>query len=440
MSHVVPPYRVLSVGFEGEILAELRKRFDVACVISADPSADVNWDSLHLLKLAVPAPSMDEAMRACFDAVSASFLRFADINSRRHYYVTPPFSNVYNSFVLTFTFCYDLWKRHRIELVLSANIAHEGFDFVLVEMARYLGIKVVMCYQSLIASRFWMAARVDDFGLPALNPTLYEREASGYRLPENWFYMKKLPQDASYGPKMLLSELARRPWRAPLALVRFAYARRYRQDIARLTRALPAGERYIYVPLHLQPELTTSALGGDYSDQMLALEALSAWVPDGVKIYAKENPKQTEKQRDEFFYKRLSALSNVTLLSNAEDSISLIKGSIGVATITGTAGWEALFHGKPVIVFGLAWYRFIEGVFAFQTDLSFETFSSAVPPSPERLADKLDDALMTTGRGIVDSHYRVLVDGFDAIANAHDVAESLVRFVDAKFANGGAGA
>lgn len=441
MSHAVPPYRVLSVGFEGDILAKLRTRFDIACTISADPSADVDWDSLYLLKLAVPAPQMDAEMRACFDAVSAHFIRFADINSRRHYYVTPPFSNVYNSFVLTFHFCYDLLKKHRIDLVLGSNIAHEGFDFVLVEIARHLGIKTVMCYQSLLPGRFWLTSRVEDFGLPNLNPMLYEHEATGYRLPETWFYMKKTPSDASYSAKMLLNEIARKPWRAPPALVRFVYARRYREDVARLTRPLPKSERYIYFPLHLQPELSTSAIGGDYSDQMLALEALSAWAPAGMKIYVKENPKQTEKQRDEFFYKRLEALSNVTLLSNAEDSIALIKGSIGVATITGTVGWEALFNGKPVIAFGLAWYRFIDGVFAFSPDLSFDTFAAAVPPAPEAIADKLDEALMTAGRGVIDEHYRVLAgEGFDAKANATQVAESLVRYVDAKFAGSGAAA
>ena len=434
MPDALSQYRVLSVGFENEILNALRARFDVRCAISADASAEVNWDELYLLKLDVPAPAMDADMRACFDYVSQHFIRFADINSRRHYYVTPPFSNVYNSFVLTFSACYDILKRYEIDLILCSNIAHEGFDFVLVEIARFLKIRTVMCYQSLIPARFWLTTKVEDFGAADLNPALFEVEPSGYRLPENWFYMKKSAVDASYSTAMAAKEIARRPWRAPAALVRFVYARQYRSDVARLTRPLPTGERYIYFPLHLQPELSTSAIGGDYSDQMLALETLSAWVPADVKIYVKENPKQTEKQRDQFFYKRLEALKNVVLLSNAENSIELIRKSIGVATITGTAGWEALFHGKPVLAFGLAWYRFMKGVFAFDHALDFDAFTATVPPSPEELADALDKALATAGQGIIDEHYRVLAGAdFNADANAASVSESLARYVSAKF-------
>jgi Capsule polysaccharide biosynthesis protein len=429
--------RVLCVGFENEILKALRAKFDVCCTISADPSADVNWDALYLLNVNIPAPVMDGAYRACFDSVSKDFLRFSDINSRRHYYVTPAFSNVYNSFVLSFHACYDMLVRHRIDLVLFANVPHEGFDFVLMQIARFMGIRAVMGYQSLMPNRFWLTEKVEDFGLPDHNPVLFQREASDYHLPEQWFYMKKAADDASYSWAMLLKEVVRRPWRIPAALVRFVYARQYRLDVANLTRPLPSGERYIYFPLHLQPELTTSALGGDYSDQMLALETLSAWVPQDVKIYVKENPKQTEKQRDRFFYKRLSALKNVTLLSNVENSIDLIRNSIGVATITGTAGWEALFHGKPVIAFGLAWYRFMDGVFAFRHDLAFDDFASTVPPSAQRLAEELDNALVTAGRGIIDDNYRAIAgDGFDAEANALSVAESLAHYVARKYAGG----
>lgn len=433
MNDLKSQYRVLTVGFEADVLAELRSVFDVRCAISDDPTAEVNWNQLYLLNLDVEAPSMSAEMMACLDFVKQHFIRFQDINSRRHYYVTPPASNTYNAFVLSFYACYNIIKKYDVNLVLCSNIPHEGFDFILYQIARFLGLKTVMAYESLFPSRFWLTTKLEDFGLPALNPALFEKEVSNYKLPETWFYMAKTRRDASYSWTMLLQEVARRPWRLPPALVRFFYAQQYRKDVEKATQSLPQGETYIYFPLHLQPELSTSALGGDYSDQLHAVEALSAWVPEGVKIYVKENPKQTEKQRDTFFFKRLSALKNVRMLSNSENTINLIKGSVAVATITGTAGWEALFHGKPVISFGLAWYRWAPGVIEFKPDLAYETAVKAPLLSPAELSVALDEVMTTAGRGIVDLHYQAMIENFDLKENAVSVSNSFASYVAAKF-------
>ena len=38
--------------------------------------------------------------------------------------------------------------------------------------------------------------------------------------------------------------------------------------------------KYVYFPLHVQPEMTTDTLGGIYEDQLLALERLDRILPD----------------------------------------------------------------------------------------------------------------------------------------------------------------
>jgi hypothetical protein len=45
------------------------------------------------------------------------------------------------------------------------------------------------------------------------------------------------------------------------------------------------------------------------------------------------------------------------------DTYTLINRSQAVATITGTAGWEALLRGKPTLVFGYSWYRYAPGAY-----------------------------------------------------------------------------
>ncbi len=428
---VVP---VLTVGFDGAVLSELRNVFHVVCAISEDPTADVNWRDLHELSLSVDAPLMTAEMRACLAVVRGCYLQFNDINSRRYYYVPGRESETYNGFMLTFYKVFHLLKSHQIGLILHSNIPHEGFDFILHQVACFLGIRSVMCYQALIPNRFWLTDSMSEFGYFKRNPVLFDREPSGYSLPSNWFYMKGSDKDAAYGLSVLLCELARRPYRLPLAMVRYIYARQYRAQVADLTQERVIGESYLYFPLHLQPELTTSALGGDFADQLLALETLSGWLPEGYKIYLKENPKQTEKQRDPHFYKRLAGLQNVRLLGRHENSVELIRHSLGVVTITGTAGWEALFYGKPVITFGAAWYRSFPGVFEFSLSLKFDDFVQSPALVSELLVDALDEALQTAGKGVIDSAYAELVDGFDQESNATQVVDSLMRYVSRSMA------
>ena len=41
-------------------------------------------------------------------------------------------------------------------------------------------------------------------------------------------------------------------------------------------------EKFVYFPLPMQPEMTTSAIGGEFRDQLLALERLSNILPEGI--------------------------------------------------------------------------------------------------------------------------------------------------------------
>ena len=146
----------------------------------------------------------------------------------------------------------------------------------------------------------------------------------------------------------------------------------YGQFRKRLFRASSRGippVKYVYVPLHLQPEMTTCALGGKYDDQALLLEDLRQWLPDDIWIFIKENPKQGKRfppaasrlYRNKRFFQRISALKRVRFVPQEHSSAELIQGSEFVATVTGTAGFEALLRGKQCLVFGRAWYRKFSG-------------------------------------------------------------------------------
>ena len=429
MKTATSKYKVLALGFGGQILNSLRENFESIFSISNDDTADLNWDMLHLMRQQVSAPEISFEMMECMNSVMMSYARFSDINSRRFYYLNGRDSETYNSLILTFYILYKIITEKKINLILYQNIPHEGFDYVVYLISQHLRIKSVICHQSLFPNRFWLAQSIENFGKFKLNPKLFEVNYTDYELPKEWFYMRGSNLDFSYKLSDLILEVFSRPYRAVPAIIRYIYAQEYRSNVRKLTQKKTISERYIYFPLHLQPELTTSALGGVYADQALAIESLSAFLPDNLLIYVKENPKQTEKQRDKFFYKRLSSLKNVKLIDARENSINLIEGSLGVATITGTAGWEALFLGKPVLIFGFAWYREFGGVTKFQLPFDFNEFINNKPPDNRLLSRELSDKITTAGVGIVDSGHQLEIKNFDEKVNARSVAESICRYI-----------
>jgi hypothetical protein len=125
---------------------------------------------------------------------------------------------------------------------------------------------------------------------------------------------------------------------------------------------------FIYVPLQLQPEVSTSPLAGVYVEQYLLVELLSRTAPPGWLIYVKENrfmfgkAGSGELGREFDFYRKLTKLPNVRLIPLNTPPFDLIDNAKAVATATGTSGWEALFRGTPVLNFGYAWYRECYGV------------------------------------------------------------------------------
>ena len=421
---------VLVLGFENGILQNLRLQFNVRLVISDDASADIKWSAFQYLTLDVPAVFPSKERADCLAYATSHFAIFSDIYSRRYHYVSEHVSEVWSAFMLMFHVSYDLIKKHNIETLIFSNIPHEGYDFVFYLIARFLNLKSAMCHQSPIPTRFFLGSDIDDFGAFDKSPKITSLEPTNYSLPASWYYMKNRIDDESYSFSNLLSEVFRNPRGIRVAAMRHYYAARYRRSVHASKTERKTGEKFIYFPLHLQPELTTSALGGAYADQLSALEILSRIMPNDHWIYVKDNPKQTEMQRGPLFFNRLDALKNVRLVDLRLSSVDLIKASEGVALITGTAGWEALFYGKPVLAFGRAWYLQFKGVTEYRSGITFEAFVSNKPPSSDVIVQTLDNLLTKTGGGVVDSHYAVLVPSFDDRLNAQSVSASLRTYLN----------
>ena len=289
-------------------------------------------------------------------------------------------------------FRYFLWllKEKDVDHVLFSIIPIIGFDYLCYLAAARLGITVTMCCQSLFPDRFFYCSKIDDFG-KFDTPTEQDTSAPpdidwGYQ--KDLFYMKgnEIKNRRKSPALTWLRETIRhgirtssKPMRYSGVVENLTQARdfeKYYSTFAKKREALDVSINFVYFPLHLQPELTTSTLGGDYSDQLDAIERLSDMLPPDWKIYVKENPKQGPEQRGVEFYRRISCISNVEYIGNDVDTYWLMHKCRFVATITGTAGWESITGGKPCLTFGLAWYANIPGAISYSKDVSVEKILS----------------------------------------------------------------
>jgi len=121
------------------------------------------------------------------------------------------------------------------------------------------------------------------------------------------------------------------------------------------------GEKYIFFPLHFQPEASTLIYGKWYLDQVALIENISKAIPLGYKLYVKEHSYGFG-SRPFNYYKRLKKLPNVRLISPYTNTTDLIKKSSLVVTITGTVGWEACLLGKRVLTLGDIFYNTFDEV------------------------------------------------------------------------------
>ena len=187
-------------------------------------------------------------------------------------------------------------------------------------------------------------------------------------------------------------------------------------------------ENFIYFPLPMQPEMTTSAIGGEFRDQLLALEKLSNILPSGVKIYVKENPKQGSYARGPLFFHRLSRIKSICFVPSYADTNLLTDKAIFIATVTGTVGWEALCKGKNILVFGHAWFKDFPGVIKFHEKLTYKEIIKQ-KPDEKLILSKFQSLMALSHDGVIDRAYTNLVKNFDIDINNKKTADTISRLI-----------
>lgn len=345
-----------------------------------------------------------------------------------------------NLFTLQFYYYYNLIKREKINLLIATNFMHEA-DYLLYPIAHEIfNLEIIIFNQTPFTNKFWYVDSLEDYGifnkLKSLNNNSYSNESITDDMKIDVFYMKKTFSKrikANCLFNFLFKDFEkifnkRRNIKLYQQYIKYRKCKEYKNNMNMLaTNELNLDEKYVYCPLHLQPELTTSILGDKYSDQLLMIEKLSNIIPEDWKIYVKENPYQTFFQRDKLFFKRLMTNNKIVLIKDISSNV-LIKNCQFLANISGTAGWEALQVGKAVVLFGKAWYRCMPGSFMFDEldnieDVINYTFEK------EKFIEEFNTLLSSAFNGIVDDDYLAIYSEYDEKKNTNLIYEAITKVI-----------
>lgn len=108
--------------------------------------------------------------------------------------------------------------------------------------------------------------------------------------------------------------------------------------------------KYVFYPLHKQPENSIDVYGRYYEDQLLNIINLWRKLPIGWQLVVKEHTNAIG-DRSLSFYNSILTYPNVVLVNERTNSWDLIRNSQLVVTITGTVAYEAALMQVPSVTF-----------------------------------------------------------------------------------------
>ena len=292
---------------------------------------------------------------------------------------------------------YYAMLKQGVDMVVFEDIPHGGSGLTMYMVAKAMGIKTLMLVSAYEAGYFTYCYSIEDYGIFAdasdyceeLDDIVIKKEYKkdiAYMTPEmmakdlgkhsmSYYFQPLLSPKHYFGKKKVLWKEQQAKYlnlydfiekKIIRSVGRYFQHRCYNKNNTKTVQYVDLKKKYVYFPLHLQPEMTTDVLGEKYTDQLLAIEKLHKILPDDWYIYVKENPKQKSYMRGRYFFERLSLIPNVVFVDRTVDTYKLMESAQFVSTITGTAAWEAITGGKNALIFGRVWFDHFPGIFRFE--------------------------------------------------------------------------
>ena len=130
------------------------------------------------------------------------------------------------------------------------------------------------------------------------------------------------------------------------------------------------------------------------------------------------------------FYEKLCNIPGVILVPVQHDSIDLIKKSLAVATITGTVGWESINFEKPVLTYGICWFRELPGVYKYNEVRQFENILTKPSTKTDVRNRTIEFLSKCSIEGYVDYDYCLANKNFDLKENTQLLSKFIINFLE----------
>jgi len=271
--------------------------------------------------------------------------------------------------------CRRFFEERSLELVLGEQTW--GWEVMAGAVARQMGVAQFFIGTTRFPSdriAFWRGYRDQDLIL--LREVTAADEARAGELVEEF---RRRPVKPYYLATNSRRQILRRHWvaeaRALLAGAEagnpaaIGLAGRVRSRGARILNELIARRGAVFEPvppapakpfilllLHVQPEASVDVCGSYVSDQIDNLTALARSLPATHEIYVKEHPSGLG-CRSPADYRRIKSVPGVRLIDPFCDGFSLIRRAWLVASVSGTACYEAGLLGVPAVTFAPMFFR-----------------------------------------------------------------------------------
>ncbi len=343
------------------------------------------------------------------------------------------------------------FEKHKIKAVFASCTPHNLSDYTAFHTAKYLGIPVVMCAHSMIndhviirhdyrgedkvPENFLAGKTYDEVRglipetlaksayaesqvlklviqkndsaqkIKNLNASVSGRHSRRKRIRLTAYKIyRRLSRLLFSTPKfkgaLALNGTYPPTFRRILRVFERNWQRRQRSFHDNLAITPDLSQKYVYFAMHLQPERTSTPEAEVFEDHLIAIEILARSLPEGWKLYVKENPRQFDRKinilkgrhmRDKTDYADIARLPNTFIIRQDVPTKELIASAQVVSTLSGSIGWESLQAGKPCIVFANAWYSECRSVFRVRDVASAKAaITAAREKKPEGI--KLDIA------------------------------------------------
>ena len=112
--------------------------------------------------------------------------------------------------------------------------------------------------------------------------------------------------------------------------------------------------------MHSEPEIALNVNGKQWQNQIELIRRISQNIPINSVLIIKEHPRNIG-YRSLKYYSKLASIPNLRIIHSDVPTNIIIDECDAVLTVSGIVGLEALYRGKPAIVFGDVNYSCLAG-------------------------------------------------------------------------------